>query len=210
MMEFQLGDSKQGFIDALRFKAKAEELQKKYSKRWRYNERILNRIKKLHKKSRSIVIDWCRKFAKYVVIRACRNREGLIFEKLDYLWFNVLKISNSKILWKLSRFAYRKLINAVITKAIEYNVPIYFIEPKDTSRKCPRCRNELIYVHRLGYCSKCGFASDRDVIGAMNILLKLFEYVGRNGYSPNEGGMMNEIRQTSLNKNEGMTTYKTI
>ncbi|RLG85546.1 MAG: hypothetical protein DRO18_05655 [Thermoprotei archaeon] len=33
----------------------------------------------------------------------------------------------------LSRFAYRNLQLAIITKAREYNVPIIFVNPRDTS-----------------------------------------------------------------------------
>jgi len=36
------------FIKALSLKAKAEELQRKYPKRWRYGKRMLHRIRELH------------------------------------------------------------------------------------------------------------------------------------------------------------------
>jgi len=52
------------FVDALGKRARAEEIQRKYSERWRYNEKILNRVRNLHRKSRNMIVDWCRKFAK--------------------------------------------------------------------------------------------------------------------------------------------------
>jgi putative transposase len=47
------------FVDALSKRKRAEDLQKRYPKRWRYNEKILSGIKALHRKARNIVVDWC-------------------------------------------------------------------------------------------------------------------------------------------------------
>ncbi|MCD6301750.1 MAG: transposase [Staphylothermus sp.] len=71
----------------------------------------------------------------------------------------------------MSRFAYRKLQHAIITKAIEYNVPIILVNPRGTSTICPRCGAKLVYNHRLALCPKRGFIGDRDAVGAMNIYL---------------------------------------
>ena len=46
------------FVDALSKKKQTEELQKRYSKRWRYNEKILNRVRELHRRARNIVVGW--------------------------------------------------------------------------------------------------------------------------------------------------------
>ncbi|WP_054856743.1 zinc ribbon domain-containing protein [Vulcanisaeta sp. JCM 16159] len=58
---------------------------------------------------------------------------------------------------------------AIVSKAIEYNVPVIFIDPKSTLRTCPRCGSKLEYIHRLAHCPRCGFTADRDVVGTMNI-----------------------------------------
>jgi len=52
------------FVKALSLRAKAEEIQKKYPKRWRHNKRILNRVRSLHQRAKNVVIDESRKFAK--------------------------------------------------------------------------------------------------------------------------------------------------
>ncbi|WP_054844766.1 zinc ribbon domain-containing protein [Vulcanisaeta souniana] len=82
--------------------------------------------------------------------------------------------------WKLTLFAYRRLQHAVIAKAVEYNVPVVFVDPRDTSNVCPMCGGaRLNYIHRLAYCLRCGFIGDRDVVGATNIWLRaLHAYVG--------------------------------
>ncbi len=182
------------FIEALSLKAYAEELQRKYPKRWRYNLRILNRIRALHRRSRNIVVDWCRKFAKYVVLKALRSRSAVALENLERLW-QARSQSGSKLAWKLSRFAYRKLQLAIITKAIEYNVPIIFVDPRNTSKTCPRCDSELRYWHRLGICPVCGYKRDRDTIGAINIYQRALKGMrGAHGCSPSAPAMNDETR----------------
>ncbi len=130
----------------------------------------------MHRRSRNIVVDWCRKFAKYIVLKAKRSRSAIVLEDLERLWFS--SSQKSKILAdKLSRFAYRKLQHAIVTKAIEYDVPIIFMNPRGTSSVCPRCRAKLIYNHGLAVCRKCGFITDRDTVGAMNIYLKALKHL---------------------------------
>ena len=165
------------FIEAYSLKVQVEKLQKKYPRIWRYNKRILNRIRNLHRRSRNIVVDWCRKFARYTVLKARKMRTAIALEDLEKLWFNASRKSFS-LADKLSRFAYRKLQQAIITKAIEYNVPIIFVDPRNTSSTCPMCEAKLSYTCRLAVCEKCGFMADRDVVGSLNIRLKALRMWG--------------------------------
>ncbi|MEM0067630.1 MAG: zinc ribbon domain-containing protein, partial [Ignisphaera sp.] len=64
---------------------------------------------------------------------------------------------------------------------------------------------KLNYIHRLAICRKCGFKRDRDFVGAINIYLR--GMWGSAGSSPNGGGMKDETRQTTPNRDEPMTTY---
>mgnify|MGYP000241627155 CR=1 FL=1 len=81
---------------------------------------------------------------------------------------NIVK-NKGKVVWKLTMFAYRKLQEALISKAIEYNVPIVFVNPRGTSSICPRCSTKWVYNHKPVMCPRCGFVADRDRVGAMNI-----------------------------------------
>jgi len=192
------------FTEALYLKHLAESIQKRHGYAWRRNDKWLEIIRALHKRSRNIVVDWCRKFAKYIVLKARRTRSVVVLENLEKLWSNASRKS-SILADKLSRFAYRKLQLAITTKTLEYNVPIIFVEPRNTSSICPRCSAKLIYNHRLAMCSKCRFIADRDVIGVMNIHLKAFQTLapclGSWGIHP----MTNETRaKGGLFGNEGM------
>ncbi|MEM0029058.1 MAG: RNA-guided endonuclease TnpB family protein, partial [Ignisphaera sp.] len=192
------------FVEALSKKARAEEIQKRYSKRWRYNEKTLNRVRALHRKARNIITDFCWKLAKEVVAKAYRQKHAIALEDLEYLR-NSINGKSSGVRWRLTLFAYRKLQHTIIAKSIEYNVPVVVVDPRNTSSICPRCGSKLIYVSRLAICRKCEFKRDRDFVGAINIYLR--GMWGSIGSSPNGGGMKNETRQTTPNRNEPMTTY---
>ena len=192
------------FIDALSKKGRAEELQKKYPKRWRYNNRILKRIRSLHKRARNIVIDWCRKFAKEIVLGACRHRYAIALEDLSNLYKSMVRNRNT-IVWELTMFAYRRLHESVVSKAIEYKIPVVFINPRSTSSTCPRCSTKLVYNHRLALCPKCSFISDRDKVGAMNTWFKALKaYAGELGSLLNAPAVKDETRQSGRTGNEEM------
>jgi len=198
------------FIDALSKRKRAEELQKKHPRRWRYSKRILGRISSLHRRARNIVIDYCWKLAKQVVLYAKRRRYAITLEDLEGLR-DAMNSKSDRVVWKLAVFAYRRLQHAVISKALEYNVPVIVVDPRNTSTACPRCGERLVYIHRLGICRRCGFTRDRDAIGAMNIWLRaLHAYAGEPGSSQRAPAVKNETRQSGGSMSEGMKKTITI
>jgi putative transposase len=193
-----------GFVDALSKKKRAEELQSKYPKRWRYNEKILNKVRTLHRRARNIVTDWSWKFAKQVALKALRHGYAVALESLDGLRENANSKSDA-IAWKLAMFAYRRLQHSIISKAIEYGVPIIIVDPRNTSSTCPRCGEKLVYVHRLAVCKKCGFKGDRDSVGAINIWFRALQaYAGVPGSPLSAPAVKGEARQSGGTKREGM------
>ncbi len=193
------------FTEALYLKHFADKVQKHHSYAWRRNNKWLGIIRALHRRSRNIVVDWSWKFAKYIVLKAKRTKSTIALEDLERLWFNSSRKSSS-LTDKLSRFAYRKLQLAIITKAIEYNIPIVFVNPKDTSATCPRCGAKLVYNRRLATCPRCGFMADRDSIGAMNVYLKALKHLVPSPGSGDTHPMTNETRpKGGLHKNEPVT-----
>jgi putative transposase len=192
------------FVDALSKRRRAEELQKKYPKKWRYNEKILERVRSLHKRARNIVVDWCWKFTKQVVLKALRHGYAIALENLEDLKENANNKSD-EVVWKLAMFAYRRLQHSIISKALEYGVPIVVVDPSNTSSTCPRCGSKLVYIHRLATCKKCGFNADRDSVGAMNIWLRAFKaYAGVCGSPLSASVMKGEARRSRGTSHEGM------
>jgi IS605 OrfB family transposase len=167
---------------------------RRYPERWRFNEKILSRVKALHRKSRNIVTNWCWKFSKQVVLKALKHEYAIALENLESL----RESANSKsgeVVWKFTMFAYRKLQHSAISKALEYGVPVVIINPRNTSSTCPRRGEKLTYIHRLAVCKKCGFKGDRDSLGAMNVRLRALQaYAGVPG-SPLRASAMDEARR---------------
>ncbi len=195
------------FTEALYLKHLAEKVQKRHSYAWKRDKKWLEIIRALHRRSRNVVIDWSRKFAKQIVLKTRRTRSAVVLEDLERLWFNSSRRSSS-LADMLSRFAYRKLQLAIITKAIEYNVPIIFVNPRDTSAICPTCGAKLIYDYRLAICPRCRFIADRDTVGAMNIYLKALEYLAPRLGSWGTHPMTDETRPKGGSpKNEPMTIH---
>jgi putative transposase len=193
-----------GFIDALSKRKRGEELMKKYPKRWRYNGRILSRVKALHRKSKNIVIDWSWKLAKHVVLKALKHGYAIALENLDGLRENT-NSKSGEVAWKFTMFAYRRLQHSVISKALEYGVPIVVVGPRSTSSTCPRCEEKLVYIYRLAVCRRCGFKADRDSVGAMNIWLRALQaYAGVPGSPLSTPAVKDETRQSGGTKHEGM------
>ncbi|MFZ8783680.1 MAG: RNA-guided endonuclease TnpB family protein, partial [Desulfurococcaceae archaeon] len=184
------------FVDALSKRRRAEELQKKYPKRWRYNEKILSRIKALHRKAKNITVDWSWKLAKQIALKALRRGYAVALENLEGLREKV----NSRcdeVTWKFTMFAYRRLQQSVISKAIEYGVTVVVVDPRNTSSTCPRCGEKLVYIYRLAVCRRCGFKADRDSVGAVNIWLRALQaYAGVPGSPLSTPAVKDETRQS--------------
>ena len=192
------------FVDALSKRKRAEELQKKYPKRWRYNEKILSRVRELHRRARNIIADWSWKLAKQIILKALKKGYAVVLEDLEGLRENANSKSDA-VAWKLAMFAYRRLKHSMISKALEYGVPVIIVDPKNTSSTCPRCGERLLYIHRLAICGGCGFKADRDTIGAMNIWFRALQaYAGVPGSPPRASAMKDETRQSGGTKHEGM------
>jgi len=142
------------------------------------------------------------------VLKAKRIRSVVVLEDLDKLWFNASQKS-SNLAKRLSRFAYRKLQLAIITKAIEYNVPVIFVDPRNTSTTCPKCGARLNFNHRLAMCRNCRFIADRDKVGAINIYFKAIKYLAPHPGLWGTHPMTDETRpKGGYRMDEPMTVYK--
>ncbi|MEM3290728.1 MAG: transposase [Candidatus Micrarchaeaceae archaeon] len=126
------------------------------------------------------------KIASLIAKIAKKENAALVLEKLPKnfqdkaLKKNGLKSFDAH---RLMQAAIRGIQKRIVEKALEHGVKVEFVNPKNTSKTCPKCGSSLNSVtrnaQRKGWqprilkCSKCGFSHDRDVIAAWNIAKKL-------------------------------------
>ncbi|MFP3347159.1 MAG: RNA-guided endonuclease TnpB family protein [Sulfolobaceae archaeon] len=155
--------------EAHHWKSLAENLQKKYPRRWRENKRILNRVRSFHLKARRIMEDFARKVGKWVVEIAEDFGANVIkLENLRNLIKNVDRLSR-EFRDKLYLMQYRRLQYWISWQARKHGMIIEFVNPKYSSISCPKCGKRMVEVsHRWFKCS-CGYENDRDVIAIVNL-----------------------------------------
>ncbi|WP_338602874.1 RNA-guided endonuclease TnpB family protein [Sulfolobus tengchongensis] len=156
--------------DSAHYKKLAENLQKRYPKRWRENKRILNRIRSFHIKVRNVMQDFVKKVGKWVVEEAKRlNANYIVLEDLNKM------ISHVKGLRKdyrdrLYLMQYRRVQYWIEWEAKKHGLNVIYVKPAYSSTTCPRCGYELKGSgYRMLRCEKCGFEDHRDYIAVYNL-----------------------------------------
>ncbi|MEM0257113.1 MAG: transposase [Saccharolobus sp.] len=126
------------------------------------------------------------KIASFIAKIAKKENAILVLEKLPKRFQEIVVKRNglkSFDAHRIMQSAIRGIQKRIVEKALEYGVKVEFVNPKNTSKTCPRCGSSLNLMtgnaQRRGWqprvlkCKKCSFTHDRDVIAAWNIALKL-------------------------------------
>lgn len=139
----------------LRAHVKKMQQEKKYRELYKFNH-------KLH----HVLTDYDHQISKKIIDFAIQEQIGLIkMENLTCIHrrFNVHKYENI-YLW-----SYRRLQEFIAYKAELAGIKVVYINPYNTSKKCPKCGKINSPQDRIYQC-ECGFHAHRDVTAAMNIL----------------------------------------
>lgn len=81
----------------------------------------------------------------------------------------------------MSGWNFRELASFIEYKAALQGVPVIYVDPKETSKTCPKCGNVSRYNRKKqGWfkCTKCGYQSDADRVGAINIAARALDALG--------------------------------
>lgn len=130
--------------------------------------RFLNRIAK---KEANWMKDTNHKISREIVSYAKANKMSIAVENLSGIRERI-NTYNKKSRKMLSNWSFRQLVDFINYKARLAGLAMFAVDPRETSRKCPKCSN----VSRLNrksqsrfQCNKCQYSSNADRIGAMNI-----------------------------------------
>jgi putative transposase len=103
------------------------------------------------------------KISKDIISFAANEKVGLI--KLENL--NQLHKNNSNTI--VSTWSYHRLMNYIIYKAKKEGIKTVLINPRNTSKRCPKCK-KLNNPTKRNYECTCGYKNHRDIVGAINVL----------------------------------------
>lgn len=81
----------------------------------------------------------------------------------------------------MSGWNFRELASFIEYKANLAGVPVIYVDPKETSKTCPKCGNVSRYNRKAqGWfkCTRCGYQSDADRVGALNIAARALYALG--------------------------------
>ncbi len=117
------------------------------------------------------------KISKQIVEKAKQNKSAIVFENLKGIR-KLYKKGNgqgNKYRRKLNSWPYYELQHQVEYKAAWEGVPVWFADPRCTSKLCPIC-GKRIQVDRQNrrkvWCNNCMKCMDRDVVASLNIAYK--------------------------------------
>ena len=143
-------------------------------------KKLLNELNQKQQKSKS----YTRKLNQiHNYVRWCVNQlnwgnlSDLVIENLKYIQIDTKKRVNKvtcKLLSKWNLGLWRK---AIEQKCEENCVYLHYVNPKDTSRTCPKC-GSIDKENRNGelfHCINCGYEANADLNAAMNILTRFYQ-----------------------------------
>lgn len=108
--------------------------------------------------------------SKQIVAKAERTKRAIALEDLTHIRTRVRARRSQRA--TLHSWAFFQLRAFVVYKAALAGVPVHIVDPRNTSRTCPKCgcidkanrKTQASFV-----CTSCGFAGLADVIAAVNI-----------------------------------------
>jgi IS605 OrfB family transposase len=137
--------------------------------------------KRLWKKLKLRNLGVCQRLSSEVVKIAMKyDVKAIVCENLN----DNFRKRNRDLNYEICSWFYGKIVKYLTNIANWSGIATIYVDPKDTSKKCPKCNNELEKdkkfndLHHLE-CKNCGFKEDRDYVAVANIakkfLMKLYE-----------------------------------
>jgi len=164
-----------GLRRALHLKKLAEELQKRYSKSWRFLKWVGGVRGRWLSKARNILIDSAHRASKKLVEIAKEYNALIVFEDLDKLKEN--GNGGYKLSWGKSLWCYKRIQMFAEYKAAFHGIKTVYVNPAKTSRKSPNGKKLRFINYR--YAILGNVVTSRDVIASWNIALRGLEKLKR-------------------------------
>jgi len=125
--------------------------------------RIVNQI--LHTIAKEVV-EYAKQFPKPIIV----------MERLKNIRENMN--GSTKLNKRLHTWSFRKLQTYIEYKANLEGIPVVYVNPKNTSKRCHRCGHIAQVNGREFRCPKCGLVYNRDLNSAINLARSLMRGAG--------------------------------
>ncbi|AEA46442.1 RNA-guided endonuclease InsQ/TnpB family protein [Archaeoglobus veneficus] len=163
------------------------EIRGKYShiRRNLQRKKRLDLVKQIGHKEERIVNQQLHVIANEIVAYAKQFEKPVIaIEELNGIRENMN--SSAKLNRRLHAWGFRKLQQYIEYKANLEGIPVVYVNPKDTSKRCHRCGHVAQANGREFRCPKCGLRYNRDLNAAINIAHALMRGMGWGSCEPPE------------------------
>jgi len=184
---------------------KLRELQGKY----RRNEK--NRTEAiLHKVSRRIV-DEAKKKQLGIVLEDLKSiRKGVNRKKRGVNTYNGkeqnISVNTKSMKRRLNTWTFRKLQQFIEYKAKWEGVPVSYVDPRYTSRKCPVCGCTVEPNGYLTECGNCGLKMNRHLLASLNILKRKDDSLRFGLDSPPREAVIRPLNKAVSRRREAQTS----
>ena len=101
-----------------------------------------------------------------------KNYDLIIMSQLQTQDMCASRRLRTKTVRAMLSIGHSKIFDSVKEKCWEHGKKFLDVEESYTSQTCPSCGNRRKTSSEVYACRECGFTQDRDVVGALNILLK--------------------------------------
>jgi len=143
-------------------------------------------IKKIGNKERRVTNDILHKISRAIVNEALENDSMIVLGNLKGIRKNgKVKRFNRKL---NNGFPYYKLSQFIEYKAKWLGIKVIKVSERNTSKLCHKCGHIGIRVGGFFKCPSCGYSSNADYNGAMNIMKRAV------GYMPMAGAILTQPR----------------
>jgi putative transposase len=158
-----------GLRRALSHKIMAENIQRKYSKKWRNTKGIRETIKRHGRRARSILLDSCHYISRRIIKIAEKYNAWIVLEDLNKLRS---RSNNSRRFNKrLSLWAYRRIQGYIQYKGLIEGLNTLHVNPWNTSKKSPIGGN-LVFINYRWVRLPNDVVTTRDIVASWNIALR--------------------------------------
>jgi putative transposase len=153
-----------------RYKAVRAKIAERTSKDRRIQRGLLSKYGKREKDRTAQAIH---RVTKRIVEHAKANNQAIVMERLKGIrkLYRKGNGQGASFRGRMNSWAFREVQRQIEYKARWEGIPVHYVNPRGTSRKCPSCGSSLVELEgRRLMCPSCKQIEDRDVIASKNIM----------------------------------------